>query len=153
MKRVCDCYKHAGNAFVGAFILLNVQKYCLSEYRVCVHTDKFFVCLFAPRVSHIDPPMAVCIISREGIYNMGWGGECREQALEVPGRSWGSGESSATGETLIKHVCFPRIRLFTSAPGRTSVPGQSPLDTTPDTLLHPLITAAELQLAAGLAIG
>ena len=52
-----------------------------------VCTDMLFVCVRASRVSPIDPPMAVCIISRERIYNLGWGGECREQALEVSGQA------------------------------------------------------------------
>lgn len=54
--------------------LVSVHKYWLSAYSVCVCTDMFFVCVRASRVSPIDPPIAVCIISRETIYNLGLGG-------------------------------------------------------------------------------
>lgn len=57
--------------------LVREHRYQLSAYCVCVCTE-IFLCVQASRVSPIDPPMAVCIISRERIYNLrlGLGGEC-----------------------------------------------------------------------------
>lgn len=52
--------------------LVRVHRYQLSARCVCVSTD-MFLCVRASRVSPIDPPMAVCIISRERIYNLRWG--------------------------------------------------------------------------------
>lgn len=53
--------------------LVSVHKYQLPACCVYVHTEMFFVRVRASTVSPIDPPMAVCIISRERIYNLGWG--------------------------------------------------------------------------------
>lgn len=58
------------------------------------------------------PPVAVGIISREEIYNLGWLGVCGGRgrrvnfffffkSLNVSDCAWGNGESSATGYTSI----------------------------------------------------
>lgn len=103
-------------------------------------------------MSPIDPPVAVGIISRERLYNLGWRRVLGERgwrgkyiyffkkALKVSGCACGNGEDSATGYTSIRSVCVRCAGLF--APSADRIMSWDPT---------PRLT--ELRLAAGLSTG
>lgn len=125
------------HVYVLQYICECAQLLVISVLWVC-ECVLFFVCVRASRVSSIDPPMAECIISRERIYNLGGAYKFREQAMEVSGRAWGSGESSATGHRSIWHLlALHRAVRPSSRPykwPRTQTPGHHHRHTPPSFL-------------------